>query len=157
MAKPLKEQAFATLEAVAELVQKVHSAIQRELLVVIAKMKLYLQNPSTRSILFKPIKTNIMEAHIQIQSLLKAEYSPEEKCTINMVWSRSIKKLCCAGINCGPKFQSTLTTLDEAEIQATTLCTSWQENLKKPDWHPIFRRNEQILSRNRVKRFKIQW
>ncbi|KAL1064695.1 hypothetical protein V6Z11_D13G230200 [Gossypium hirsutum] len=85
MAKPLKEQAFATPEAVAELVQKVHSAIQRELPVVIAKMKLYLQNSSTRTILFKPIKTNIVEAHIQIQSLLKAEYSPEEKRTINMV------------------------------------------------------------------------
>ncbi|KAK8271840.1 hypothetical protein V6Z11_D11G289800 [Gossypium hirsutum] len=48
-------------------------------------MKLYLQNPSTRTILFKPIKTNIVEAHIQIQSFLKAEYSPEEKRTINMV------------------------------------------------------------------------
>ncbi|TYH85103.1 hypothetical protein ES332_D02G242200v1 [Gossypium tomentosum] len=23
---------------------------------------------------------------------------------------------------------------DEAEIQATTLCSSWQENLKNPDW-----------------------
>ncbi|PPS19700.1 hypothetical protein GOBAR_AA00877 [Gossypium barbadense] len=30
---------------------------------------------------------------------------------------------------------------DEAEIQATTLCLSWQENLKNLDWHPIFRRN----------------
>ncbi|XP_052478915.1 factor of DNA methylation 5 isoform X1 [Gossypium raimondii] len=30
---------------------------------------------------------------------------------------------------------------DEAEIQATTLYSSWQENLKNPDWHPIFRRN----------------
>ncbi|KHG08162.1 hypothetical protein F383_35233 [Gossypium arboreum] len=30
---------------------------------------------------------------------------------------------------------------DEVEIQATTLCSSWQENLKNPDWHPIFRRN----------------
>ncbi|XVE97818.1 hypothetical protein REPUB_Repub03eG0051700 [Reevesia pubescens] len=85
MAKPLKEQAFATPEKVAELVQKVNSAIQQELPVVIVKMKLYLQNPSTRTILFKPIKTNIVEAHIQVQSLLKAEYSPEEKNTINMV------------------------------------------------------------------------
>ncbi|XP_022750025.1 conserved oligomeric Golgi complex subunit 3-like isoform X3 [Durio zibethinus] len=85
MAKPLKEQAFAKPEMVAELVQKVNSAIQQELPVVIAKMKLYLQNPSTRTILFKPIKTNIVEAHIQVHSLLKAEYSPEEKNTINMV------------------------------------------------------------------------
>ncbi|CAL1356396.1 unnamed protein product [Linum trigynum] len=85
MAKPIKDQAFASPEKVAELVQKVHAAIQKELPPVMAKMKLYLQNPSTRTILFKPIKTNIIEAHIQVQSLLKAEYSPEEQTTINMV------------------------------------------------------------------------
>lgn len=42
------------------------------------KMKLYLQNPATRAILFKPIKTNIVEAHSQVHSLLKSEYSPED-------------------------------------------------------------------------------
>uniref|UniRef100_A0A2C9UA37 Conserved oligomeric Golgi complex subunit 3 n=1 Tax=Manihot esculenta TaxID=3983 RepID=A0A2C9UA37_MANES len=85
MAKPLKDQAFATPDKVAELVQKVHAAIQQELPMVVAKMKLYLQNSSTRTILFKPIKTNIVEAHIQVQSLVKAEYSPEEQSIINMV------------------------------------------------------------------------
>ncbi|XP_059634500.1 conserved oligomeric Golgi complex subunit 3 [Cornus florida] len=86
MAKPLKDQAFATPDKVAELVQKVGAAIQQELPTVMAKMKLYLQNPSTRAILFKPIKTNIIEAHIQVQSLLKSEYSPEEvQKVINMV------------------------------------------------------------------------
>lgn len=85
VAKPLKDQAFATPDKVAELVQKVTAAIQQELPLVMAKMKLYLQNPSTRTILFKPIKTNIVEAHIQVQSLLKAEYTPEEQTIINMV------------------------------------------------------------------------
>lgn len=85
MAKPLKDQAFATPDKVAELVQKVNAAIQQELPPVMAKMKLYLQNPSTRTILFKPVKTNIVEAHIQVQSLLKAEYTPEEQSIINMV------------------------------------------------------------------------
>ncbi|GFZ03131.1 sec34-like family protein [Actinidia rufa] len=85
-AKPLKDQAFATPDKVAELVQKVSSAIQEELPRVMAKMKLYLQNQSTRSILFKPMKTNIVEAHVQLQSLLKSEYSPEEiQNMINMV------------------------------------------------------------------------
>ncbi|KAM6583691.1 hypothetical protein CsatB_010693 [Cannabis sativa] len=85
MAKPLKDQAFATPDKVAELVQKVSTAIQQELPNVMGKMKLYLQNPSTRTILFKPIKTNIVEAHIQVQSLLKTEYSPEEiQSTIKM-------------------------------------------------------------------------
>ncbi|KAL5783587.1 hypothetical protein ACOSP7_008616 [Xanthoceras sorbifolium] len=85
MAKPLKDQAFATPDKVAELVQKVNTAMQQELPPVMAKMKLYLQNPSTRTILFKPVKTNIVEAHIQVQSLVKSEYSPEEQSLINMV------------------------------------------------------------------------
>ncbi|GMP37096.1 hypothetical protein CsSME_00008944 [Camellia sinensis var. sinensis] len=78
LAKPLKDQAFATPDKVAELVQKVSVSIKEELPRVMAKMKLYVQNQSTRTILFKPIKTNIVEAHIQVQSLLKSEYSPEE-------------------------------------------------------------------------------
>ncbi|KAK9697401.1 hypothetical protein RND81_08G036100 [Saponaria officinalis] len=85
MSKPLKEQAFATTEKVAELLQKVSSAMQQELPRVVEKMKLYLSNPSTRTILFKPIKTNILEAHSQVLSLLKSEYSTEEIEGINMV------------------------------------------------------------------------
>ncbi|KAL4654547.1 hypothetical protein ACB092_01G387200 [Castanea dentata] len=86
LAKPLKDQAFASPDKVAEIIQKVSAAIQQELPTVTEKMKLYLQNPSTRTILFKPIKTNIVEAHVQVQSLLKAEYSSEEiQGIINMV------------------------------------------------------------------------
>ncbi|KAJ7955372.1 Conserved oligomeric Golgi complex subunit 3 like [Quillaja saponaria] len=86
IAKPLKDQAFATPDKVAELLQKVADVIQQELPTVMEKMKLYLQNPSTRTILFKPIKTNIVEAHVQVQSLLQSEYSPEEiQNVINMV------------------------------------------------------------------------
>ncbi|XP_010500461.1 PREDICTED: conserved oligomeric Golgi complex subunit 3-like isoform X2 [Camelina sativa] len=85
MAKPLKEQAFATPDKVAELVQKVYAAIQQELLPILAKMKLYLQNPSTRTILFKPIKSNIVEAHTQVESLLKAEYTADEQASISMI------------------------------------------------------------------------
>ncbi|XP_024973744.1 conserved oligomeric Golgi complex subunit 3 isoform X3 [Cynara cardunculus var. scolymus] len=85
MGKPLKDQAFATPDKVAEIIQKVNAAMQKELPRVMGKMKLYLQNPSTRTILFKPIKTNIIEAHEQVQSLLNKEYSEEERDTIGMV------------------------------------------------------------------------
>ncbi|KAF8704468.1 hypothetical protein HU200_031421 [Digitaria exilis] len=85
LAKPLKTQAFASPDKVAELVQKVSTAIQQDLPKVMTKMRLYLQNPSTRMILFKPIKTNIVEAHIQLQSLLKSEYSTEEMQSIGML------------------------------------------------------------------------
>ncbi|KAJ1691410.1 hypothetical protein LUZ63_015565 [Rhynchospora breviuscula] len=85
LAKPLKSQAFASPDKVAEVVQKVRDAIEQELPIVMAKMKLYLQNPSTRLILFKPIKTNIVEAHLQLQKLLKSEYSAEEIQSIGML------------------------------------------------------------------------
>ncbi|WVZ92642.1 hypothetical protein U9M48_038690 [Paspalum notatum var. saurae] len=85
LAKPLKDQAFASPDKVAELVQKVSTAIQQDLPNVMAKMRLYLQNPSTRMILFKPIKTNIVEAHIQLQSLLKSEYSTDEMQSIGIL------------------------------------------------------------------------
>ncbi|KAK3131194.1 hypothetical protein QOZ80_6BG0503290 [Eleusine coracana subsp. coracana] len=85
LAKPLKTQAFASPDKVAELVQKVFTAIQQDLPKVMIKMRLYLQNPSMRMILFKPIKTNIVEAHIQLQSLLKSEYSAEEMQSIGML------------------------------------------------------------------------
>ncbi|CAO2206902.1 unnamed protein product [Urochloa humidicola] len=85
LAKPLKTQAFASPDKVAELIQKVATAIREDLPKVMAKMRLYLQNSSTRMILFKPIKTNIVEAHIQLQSLLKSEYSTEEMQSIGML------------------------------------------------------------------------
>ncbi|CAA6658710.1 unnamed protein product [Spirodela intermedia] len=78
LAKPLKSQAFATPDKVAELIQKVGAAIEEDLRRAIEKLKLYLVNPPTQMILFKPIRTNIVEAHLQLQSLLKAEYSEEE-------------------------------------------------------------------------------
>ncbi|KAL4572030.1 hypothetical protein LXL04_018798 [Taraxacum kok-saghyz] len=85
MGKSLKEHAFATPDKVAEIVQKVNAGMQNELPRVMEKMKLYLQNPSTRTILFKPIKTNIIEAHEQVESLLKKEYTREEMDNIKMV------------------------------------------------------------------------
>lgn len=76
--RPLKDQAFATPEKVAEMVAKVDDALKKDLPSVVTKMKLYLQNPPTRSILFKPIKSNIVEAYGQINSLINAEYSPDD-------------------------------------------------------------------------------
>ncbi|CAN4084829.1 unnamed protein product [Withania somnifera] len=79
IAKPLKDHAFASPEKIAELLQKVSIAIDEDLPRVLVKMRLYLQNSSTRAILFKPIKTNILEAHVQVLSLLKKEYTPDDR------------------------------------------------------------------------------
>ncbi|CAN6442670.1 unnamed protein product [Victoria cruziana] len=91
LTKPLKDQAFASPEKVSELVQKVDNEIRQELPKVTAKMELYLQNPSTRAILFKPIKANILEAHIQVYKLIESEYTPEEAESIGMVKTEELQ------------------------------------------------------------------
>ncbi|XP_024387285.1 conserved oligomeric Golgi complex subunit 3 [Physcomitrium patens] len=76
--KALKEQAFATPDKLAEMVANVEEAVKKQLPGIVSRMGLYLQNSSTRSILFKPIKSNILEAHVQVLTLLESDYSPEE-------------------------------------------------------------------------------
>lgn len=60
------------------MVGKVNDAMAGPLPAAIAKMCAYLSNPSTQAILFKPVKSNIAEAHGQVAALLAAEYAPEE-------------------------------------------------------------------------------
>ncbi|GAQ88312.1 oligomeric Golgi complex component 3 [Klebsormidium nitens] len=81
---PLRTQAFAQAAKVHEIMDKMDEAIRAELPPVVAKMKVYLQNVSTRAILFKPIKSNILEAHGQIASLIEQEYDDEDKGVIQL-------------------------------------------------------------------------
>ncbi|DBB10820.1 hypothetical protein WJX82_004700 [Trebouxia sp. C0006] len=91
--KRLREQAFASPERLAEMVQKVQTAMQTSLPNAVSKMKLYLNNPSTHSILFKPIKSNIAEAHAQIAALLEAEYTQQEVQSIQLTPPSALEKL----------------------------------------------------------------
>ena len=43
------------------------------------------QNPSTRAILFKPIKSNIAEAHGQIAQLIETEYTPDDVAEVKLL------------------------------------------------------------------------
>ena len=86
-------QAFASPERVREMVQKVQAAMQAALPKAVSKMKLYLNNPATHSILFKPIKSNIAEAHAQIAALLEAEYTQQEVQSIHLTSPSALEKL----------------------------------------------------------------
>lgn len=72
---------------------RVRDALQKELPVVVAKMRLYLNNPATHAILFKPIKSNIAEAHGQIASLLESEYTPEEAARVPLTLPQQLAVL----------------------------------------------------------------
>eukprot|EP00798_Chlamydomonas_sp_ICE-L_P008686 gene8686-34133_t len=52
--------------------------LSEQLPAAVDKMRLYLPSPSTHAILFKPVKTNIAEAHVQIATLLQSEYAAED-------------------------------------------------------------------------------
>lgn len=74
----MKLQAFGAPAKLAELVSGVNEAMQSKLPATVAKTQLYLPNPATRAILFRPVKSNIAEAHGQIAALLEAEYDAQE-------------------------------------------------------------------------------
>lgn len=57
---------------------RVNAALAGPLPAAIKKMAAYLPNPATHAILFKPVKSNIAEAHAQVAALLQAEYREEE-------------------------------------------------------------------------------
>ena len=86
-------QAFASPERLMEMAQKVQTAMQTLLPKAISKMKMYLNNPSTHSVLFKPIKSNIAEAHAQIAALLDAEYTQQEVENIQLTTPAALEKL----------------------------------------------------------------
>lgn len=46
---------------------------------------LNIKNALIRLICFIIFRTNIVEAHTQVESLLKAEYSVEEQASVNMI------------------------------------------------------------------------
>ena len=82
---PTPLQAFAAPERVAELVGRVRQALATSLPAAVAKMRLYLTSPATHAILFKPIKSNVAEAHGQLAALLQdGQYSDEERAAIGL-------------------------------------------------------------------------
>jgi hypothetical protein len=85
-------QAFAALAKLTELVASVNTAMAERLPPTVAKTRLYLPNPATRAILFRPIKSNIAEAHGQIAQLLEAEYSPEEAAQVPLLQPDGLSK-----------------------------------------------------------------
>jgi hypothetical protein len=63
-------QAFASVQRLSDMVARVRAALREALPRAVEKMKLYLNNPATHAILFKPIKSNIAEAHGQARLYL---------------------------------------------------------------------------------------
>eukprot|EP00958_Prasinococcus_capsulatus_P016245 scaffold1786_cov398-Prasinococcus_capsulatus_cf.AAC.36 len=85
-------QAFASVEKVKEMLGKVLESLDSALPEMATKLKLYLRNSGTRGILFKPIKSNIMEAHGQIASLISEEYTQEEVAALGQISLEDLDK-----------------------------------------------------------------
>ncbi len=76
--KPLREHAFAAPERIIEVAAAVNASLQGPLPEAAATLKAYLPAEQTRAALFKPIRSNVVEAHTQLNGLLQGEYSAEE-------------------------------------------------------------------------------
>jgi len=76
--KPLRENAFAAPERIIEVAAAVNASLNGPLPEAAAALKAYLPAEQTRAALFKPIRSNVVEAHNQLHGLLQGEYSAEE-------------------------------------------------------------------------------
>ena len=77
-------QAFASPQRVGEMVGKVREALRSTLPAAVARLKLYVRSPTTHAVLLRPIKSNIVEAHSQVATLLASEYTAEEVQAIHL-------------------------------------------------------------------------
>ncbi|CAI7749026.1 unnamed protein product [Closterium sp. NIES-53] len=69
---------------------QVDEALKVSLPDVVANMALYLPHAATRAILFRPIKSNILEAHAQLQSLVDSEYTEEDRAVVGLISSADL-------------------------------------------------------------------
>lgn len=58
-AKPIREQAFASPAKLSEIVARVNEGMTGPLAAAVSRMRLYLPNPNTHAILFKPVRSNL--------------------------------------------------------------------------------------------------
>lgn len=70
----------------------VNDAMAQRLPPLVAKAQLYLPNPATRAILFRPVKSNIAEAHGQVAALLGAEYAPDEAAGVPLLQPEPLRE-----------------------------------------------------------------
>lgn len=76
--KPLFEHAFASIERLSEIVESVNTNLESALPDLVSKIRVYLPQQNTFSTLFKPIRTNIIDAHLQLNAILNSEYKGKD-------------------------------------------------------------------------------
>jgi hypothetical protein len=82
--RPLREQAFAAADRLAEVAAAAGAALAGPLPEAVAAMRLYLPSPATQAALLKPIRANVAEAHAQVAALVAEEYTAEEAATVGL-------------------------------------------------------------------------
>ena len=91
--RALSSTAFASEEKIEEMVNNVNDSLNNLFPQIIKSLKLYVQGIQTQSLIFKPICSNILEAHIQLINLLAPEYSSETLKRIGLVDPTALNSL----------------------------------------------------------------
>lgn len=91
--KPLREQAFASVEKLRTAVARSSEALTSELEDIVKLTRVYLPNASTRAVLFQPVRSNIAEAHSQIAQLLESDYNEADAKQVSLLSSEQLDQL----------------------------------------------------------------
>eukprot|EP00210_Caulerpa_lentillifera_P003273 g3124.t1 len=82
--RSLFEHAFASVERLSEIVELVNENLESTLPNLVSKIKLYLPQQSTFSTLFRPMKANIIDAHLQLKAILNSDYKGTDLTAIQL-------------------------------------------------------------------------
>eukprot|EP00299_Pterocystis_sp_00344_P011784 c5558_g1_i1.p1 GENE.c5558_g1_i1~~c5558_g1_i1.p1 ORF type:complete len:780 (-),score=175.21 c5558_g1_i1:15-2114(-) len=74
----LKKQTFAQLDHIRKVLVSLEQTIATETPKFVLKMRLYLGDVSTLSVLFKPVRTQVVEAYGSLRSFIQAEFLEDE-------------------------------------------------------------------------------
>lgn len=92
-ARPLREQAFAAPERMHEVVHAVNTAVKGPLIAAFDALRAYLPTEEGRGTLFRSIRSNILEAHAQLNKLMEAEYTADEVAAAGLVSQAQLEAL----------------------------------------------------------------
>ncbi|XP_065202553.1 conserved oligomeric Golgi complex subunit 3 [Planococcus citri] len=117
--EPVKSTAFGKPEMVQEVVKESVKTVKSFIGMLQHKMELYLANPDTQFILYKPIKNNIISSFAKMQAVLGENYDTEEQLLIGCPTPEQISVLLSS-------------TLLSRKISTSSMCSSRdvQENSK---------------------------
>ena len=80
----IRNQVFASPDRIKQIIDDVNNRINVQLPTLLSQLKIYINNPITLNILYRPIKDQIMESLQQLTHLINTQYLPEDRSILDL-------------------------------------------------------------------------